>query len=282
MKQIKIIEQLDLTNYTFYDVGTHSILQEFEGFEFAEIRNSIDNVAGDYGAVYVNSKMGRRRVAIRGDLIGADVYNQRRLLARALRQTGTIKLFQFITYDDLELQFEAEITKVLNPYTHKIHTFLIEATAPDWRFYSQTLHSQDIAQTIIRGGAMIPFTIPLSIPEPTADEVELSNIITNVGNEQSDPVITLTGPGTGFTIGNVTADKELFLDVTLAEGDEVVIDVKARTVVKNVTTNLYPDLTGDFWSVLPGQNELRFLVNSGLSIDVTNLNIQFRDAYNGI
>lgn len=282
MKQITIIEQANNKSYTLYDSGANNVLQEYEGFEFADVRNSIDNVAGDYGAVYVNSKYGRRRLAVRGEFLGGDIFNQRRLLNRALRQTGTIKLLKFTTYDDLLLQCEAELAKLVNPYTHKIHGFMIEFAAPDWRFYAQELQSHDIGQTIIRGGASIPATIPMSIAQPTSVSTELSNIITNNGNEQTDPIFTISGPGTGFTIGNVTADKEFFLNATLVEGDEVIIDVKRRTVVKNGVTNLYSNFSGDFWSVLPGQNELRFLVNSGLTIDITNLNIAFRDAYNGI
>lgn len=282
MNQITIIEQQDNKLYTLYNAGEHSIIREFEGFEFADVRNSIDFVAGDYGAVYVNSKYGRRRVGIRGDLVGGDVYNQRRLLNRALRQTGTIKLVKFTTYDNLLLQFEAEVAKLVNPYTHKIHKFLIELVAPDWRFYSQTEQSRDIAQTSVIGGTSIPASIPMSIASPTATDSELSNIITNNGNEQTDPVITISGPGTTFIVGNVTTDKEFTLDVTLVEGDSVVIDVKTRTVTKNGTTNLYADFTGDFWSIAPGQNELRFNVNSGLELDETNLNIKFRDAYNGV
>lgn len=282
MKQITILEQADNNQYTFYDNGSRSILREFEGFEFAEIRPSIDNVAGEYGAVYVTSKYGRRRVAIKGDLVGSDVYNQRRLLSRALRQTGTIKLVKITTYDDMLLQFEAEVAKVLNPYTHKIHTFLIELIAPDWRLYSQTEKSNDIGQTIIKGGAMIPAEIPMAIVPSTSVSTDLTNIITNDGNEKTDPVFTIHGPGTGFIVGNVTTGEEFTLGATLTDTDEVEINVRNRTVLKNGITNLYGDFTGDFWSVIPGQNELRFLINSGFQLGTTNLNVAFRDAYNGI
>lgn len=282
MKQITIIEQSDNNQYTLQDSGSKSLLREFEGFEFADIRNSIDNVAGDYGAVYVNSKYGRRRMAIRGDFLSSDVYTQRRLFNRALRQTGVMKLIKFTTYDDLLLQCEAEVSKLVNPYTHKVHTFLLELIAPDWRFYSQTLQSINIGQTLIKGGASIPATIPMSIASPTSSETEFLNIITNNGNEKTDPIIIISGPGTGFLIGNESTGEEFELSSALVEGDSVVIDVKRRTVVKNGTTNLYGDFTGDFWSIIPGDNELRFLVDNGHELGITNLNIAFRDAYNGI
>lgn len=282
MKALTIIEQSTGDYFTLYDNDLGSILRKFEGFEFAEVKESIDDVAGPYGSVYVNSKFGRRRVTIEGDLVSSDVYSLRRNLSKALRQTGTIKLFKFTTYDDLNLQFEAEVTKLVNPYTHTIHTFMIEAIAPDWRLYSQDLTTATIAQTAVRGGATIPATIPMSIPVQTSTDTSITNIITNNGNETTDPIITIHGPGTNFTIGNMTADKELLLETTLADDDEVVINVKNRTVVLNGITNVYSDLSGDFWSVLPGENELVFLIQSGRDVALTSMMVEYRDAYTGI
>lgn len=281
MKTFTIIEQKDWNFFTFYDNKLDTILREFEGFEYASVQESIDDVAGPYGSVYITSKFGKRQVAIQGDLLGVDVFSKRRLLSKALRQTGVMKLIKFTTYDDLNLQFEGEIVKVLNPYTHKIHSYLIEIVAPDWRFYSQDLSSFDVGQTIVSGGASIPATIPLAIASSVADATDVSNIITNNGNEVTDPIITITGPGNGFLVRNETTGQEFNLDYELVGGDEVVIDVKRRTVVLNGITNIYPSITGEFWSLVPGQNELRFLVSAGLTVD-TNLNISFRDAYSGI
>lgn len=281
MKNLTIIEQQDWNLFTFYDNALGTILREFDGFEYADVRESIDDVAGPYGSVYVNSKFGRRRVAIQGDLVSSDVYAKRRLLSKALRQTGVMKLVKFTTYDDLHLQFECEVVKVVNPYTHKIHTFLIEMIAPDWRFYSQILSSHDVGQTTIGGGASIPATIPWAIASSISSETDVSNIITNNGNETTDPIFTITGPGTSFLVRNETTEKEFTLSTTLEEGDEIVIDVKRRTIVLNGITNLYSSLSGELWSLIPGQNELRFLVSSGLTV-ATNLNVSYRDAYSGI
>lgn len=281
MKNLTIIEQKDWNFFTFYNNAIGTILREFDGFEYASVQESIDDVAGPYGSVYITSKFGRRQVSIQGDLVGGDIFSKRRLLSRALRQTGVIKLIKFTTYDDLNLQFEAEVVKVLNPYTHKIHTFLIEMVAPDWRFYNQTLSSFNVGQTIVGGGASIPANIPWDIASSVASQTDVSNIITNEGNESTDPIITITGPGTNFLVRNNTTDEEFTLDYVLMAGGEVVIDVRRRTVVLNGITNIYPSLDGVLWSLIPGQNELRFLVSTGLTVE-TNLNISFRDAYSGI
>jgi hypothetical protein len=281
MKILTITEQQDNNTFTFYDNYLGTILRAFEGFEYADVRESIDDVAGNYGATYITSKFGKRRVSISGDLIDSDIFAMRRRLARALRQTGTMKLITFTTYDDLALQFEAEVVKALNPYTHKTHSFLIEMIAPDWRFYSQTLKEQIMGETILRGGTSIPAIIPMSFPVPTDPATEINNIVINEGSETTDPIFTITGPGTDFTVGNVTTDQEFTLSSTLAGGDVIEIDVKTRSVIKNGTDNLYPDFTGDFWSLIPGENELRFFVGTDLTAD-TNLKVSYRDAYGGI
>ena len=171
------------------------------------------------------------------------------------------------------------MVKVLNPYTHSVHSFLIEFKAPDWRFYSQVLTSHDMGQTFVKGGGAIPMAIPWAIPVSTASVID--KIVTNQGNEATDPIFTITGPGTTFTITNFTTGKTFILSTTLGAGDVVVIDIKNRTVILNGTDNLYPDITGDFWSLIPGENELRFFVTGGLTVD-TNLNLSYRDAYNGV
>jgi hypothetical protein len=281
MKLFTIIEQLNNNSFTFYDNKLGSILREFSGFEFPDVQESIDDVAGPYGAVYVNSKFGRRQMTIQGDIVSPDVFTLRRTLSNALRQTGTMKLFKFITYDDLYLQFEGEVVKMVNPYNHQVHTFMIDIVAPDWRFYSQELFSYDIGQTIVRGGISIPSNVPMSLGSPSGGNDAVDNIIVNNGNEVTDPIFTLTGPGQDFSIGNVTTGKTFTLSTVLVGGDTVIIDVRNRTAIKNGITNVYPDLAGDLWSLAPGENELRFFIGSGLTI-ATNLNFSYRDAYSGI
>ena len=282
MKNITIVEQADGNQFTFYNNRLGSILRNFEGFEYPMVRSSIEDVAGDYGAVYVNSKYGTRRVGINGDLVSSSIFSDRRLLLKALRQTGEIKLVKFQTYDNLLLQFEAEVTKVLNPYTHEIHSFLIELTAPDYRFYSQTQTSSLIDRTNLAGGTSIPAIIPMSFPLSTNPETTINNVVTNQGSEVTDPEFVIDGPGQDFLIRNVTTDKEFTLATILTSDDQVIINVKNRTAILNGTTNVYSDLTGDLWSLVPGDNEMRFFIGSGFVESQTSLIVRFRDAYGGI
>lgn len=283
MKIIKVTEQQSGNYFTFYDNYLGSILREFEGFEYPETKVAIDDVAGNYGSVYITSKFGRRRFAIKGELISDDVFSLRHTLQKATRQTGQLKLVQFTTYDDRLLQCEAEVVKVNMPYTHRIHTYLIEFIAPDWRFYSQELVTREMAVSTIMGGTSIPFTlIPVSLDATPPTESEITNIIINDGNEVTDPIFRITGPGTDFTIQNITSGKTLLLTDTLIADDVVEIDVKNRTVILNGTDNLYPSISGDFWSLEPGENEMRFFIESGSTNMVSKLEVIYRHAYSGI
>lgn len=282
MQSIKLINQTTNEYFVFYDNYLGTILHDFVGFESPEIKAAIDDVSGPLGAHYVTSKSGPRHVSFQADIVSSDVYTLRRTLSSVLRQTGQMKLIQFTTYDGLTLQFEAEVTKYLNPYTHGVHQLLIELLAPDFRFYSQIEHSYDLVQTIVQGGAAIPAAIPLAIVG-NASNLLSTRIITNAGNEETFPKFTIPGPGTGFTISNVVTGKSFVLSSTLTDSDTVVIDTHPlkRTVVKNGTDNLYPDFSGDFWSLAPGENEINFIVGSGAGV-TTLLNNLFRDAYSGL
>jgi phage-related protein len=253
MKSITILDESNNLSFTFYDNLNGSILREFEGFEFSDVNSVIEEVASN-GAFFSNSKFGKRRVSWTGDLISDAVFTLRRTLLKVLRQTGEMKLIKFTTYDDLALQFYADIVKLLNPYTNSIHTFLIEAVAPDWRFYSQTLNELTI---------------------------ESDETLQNAGNENTEPTLIINGPGSGFTVENVTTGESFYIDYTLLEGETIEIDMTAKTVLFNGLTNIYDKFTGDFFSLVPGSNEITLDIDSDSGAE-TNLVISWRDAYRGI
>ena len=248
-----------------------------EGFEFPSTRISIEDVAGDRSAVYINSKAGRRRLSWQAVIETADISQTRRDLVLVARP-GNLKTLKFETCDGLELQTEVEIENVIMPYKIGRTKCLIEAVAPDWRFYSQELHEFETVQTVITGGLAIPAAIPYDM---SGGEVVSSTTVLNDGNEVSDPIFTIQGPGTSFTIGNQTTGGELVIDYELTSDDSIVIDVKNRTIILNGDTSIYSALaSGDFWSLAPGANIMRFIV-TGADVD-TLLTVNWRDAIIGI
>jgi hypothetical protein len=254
MKQIKITDVTNSKSFTFYNNSNDTILRQFEGWEYPTTNVSVEDVAGAQSSVFVASKFGRRRLSFIGDLVAADVFSQRRTMLAAMRQTSELKLIECTTYDDLLIRFEAEIVKLVNPYTHQIHTYMVELVAPDWRFYSQTLKSNSIAAN-------------------ATDDFE------NEGNEETSPIFTITAPGDDISVTNLTTG-ETFNIGNLTGTQEVIVDVGARTVTLDgsAAMNIF---TGEFFSLVPGVNEIEFDVPTS-STGATQLQVQWRDAYNGV
>lgn len=257
MKTLTIIDQDTSDEFVLYDNGDETILRDFEGFEYPEVKSVIEDVAGKKSAVHVANKFGRRRFSIAGDIVGSDVFQTRRDLLALLRQTGNMKLIKMLTYDDLELQVEADITKVVAPYNHKIQSFLIEMAAPDWRFYSQT--------------------------ERKYKSAAASQIMQNDGTERTEPVFRIDGAFTSAQLTNLSNSETFTIEYGIygvEAGDYVEVDCFNRTVMLNGVTSIYSAFDGEFFSILPGSNTISFVVAGGDAN--TLLTTTYRDAYNGI
>jgi len=260
MKQITVLDEITAKTFTFYDNANGIILREFEGFDYPAVREVIEDVSGPMSSVYITSKFGRRRFSWAGDIVDADVFSIRRQMLEPMRQQGTLKLITFTTYDDLALQCYAEIVKVVNPYNHMLHSFLIEAIAPDWRFFSQTEHTNDSA--------------------------DVEQTLNNAGTEETDPIFYIEGPFTSATVANLSTSKEFtiendgYTDVAAA-GEHVKINVATREVLLvdalGDETSIFSDFTGDFFTLIPGDNLIR-LTHS----EVGAMQSTWWDAYIGL
>jgi len=234
-------------SYSFQYIGN------LEGFEFPSTRPVIEDISGPQSSIYITSKFGRRRLSFQAVLMG-DVMAKRRTLLLVGRQ-GNLKTLKFTTCDNLQLQTDVEIEKILMPYNMDRRTIvLIEAVAPDWRFYSQALKSN----------------------ESTAAE----QTVTNAGNETTDPVIRINGPFTSATITNLTTGESFVITHTVTAGHYIEIDTKNRTVKYDGDTSVFTSLAGEFISMVPSANVFRF-VRTGGGVG-TSLRITWRDAFLGI
>lgn len=232
--------------YTFQYLGN------LEGFEFSTTRPVIEDISGPQSAIYITSKFGRRRLSWQG-VIQSNVLANRRNLILAARQ-GSLKTIKFTTCDDLALQAEVEIDKVLMPYRMGRTIVLVEAIAPDWRFYSQTLHSND------------------------SDDA--NQVIENLGNEVTEPIFRIDGPFTSATVRNLSSSEEFTITAVVTSGHYIEVDIKERTVKYDGDTSLFSSLVGEFFSLIPSDNSLQFsTVGGGVN---TSLITTWRDAYAGI
>lgn len=277
MEKIKVIDQDTNQSYEFFDNSDHCVMNKFEGFEYPDVKGVVVDVPGKKGAVYITSSFGRRVFSWAGEFLGTNFLGERRLALAPMTQNGRMKLIQFTTYDGLELQCEADITKVVTPYNHTIQAFLVEAVAPDFRFSSQELHTLSMGESQITGGTPIPTPVPIDLSGSQSG----STTVTNSGSDLTPVKFKIDGPGTGFTVRNHNIQKQFRINYTLSASDSVVIDTTNRTVILNGITSIYSAIEGFFWALIPGDNEILFVADSG-STSATKLTMEWRDAYNGV
>lgn len=273
MKQITIIDGDN--EFSFYDNAEGTIMRQFEGFEYPVTRPVIEDIPARDGALYIANQFGRRRMSWQGDLVHSDVYTLRRQLLLPMN-VGQLKTMQFTTYDDLELQCEVAILNIIMPYTGKVHEYMIEVVAPDYRFYSQALHSFNTAVTETLGG----MPIKAAIPGPIGGGSSISLTAENIGTIDTSPTFTIHGPGTNFMVQNTTTGERFDLTLTLTASEEVIVDTLNRTVFKG-NQNVFGSFDGDWIVLEPGNNNIVFNAQTGKGVN-TLLTVDFRDAYLGV
>ena len=246
MKTIRITET---TKSKYFEI-TGNQIGTLEGWEYPTIISAIDDIPGNKGALYVNSKFGRRRLSIEGYIPGQTLA-QRIAMGLALRQTGTIKTMTFTTLNDLALQAYVEVLSLDYKYSNKCTSFLIELVAPDPRFYSQTLHKN------------------------TLDKAD-SEVIANAGNEITSPSIKLLGAGSNWVISNTTTGKS-FTFSSFIPISSVIIDCAQRTVLFNGVESMFSSFDGDFFTLDPGNNTITTNVTGGNA--TTQITVYHRDSY---
>lgn len=254
-------------NYTFEEIG------DVTGFDYAETRLTIEDMAGDQSAEYVASKFGRRRLSWKA-VLKEDKIDTITDLQRALKQ-GNLKTIKFNPYPRMELQADIEIDRFSMPYKNGRRIMLIEAIAPDWRFYSQIQEEIHIQKTIVSGGLDIPADIPFDIYAA----INFGNNLQSRGDQQTDPRFTIHGPGTRFTIRNEATGDEFVVDYAMTASDFMVLNKKTGSVILNGIHDVFFAKTGEMWSLQPGNNVITFNpINSGAT---TLLDIEWRAAYGG-
>jgi hypothetical protein len=273
MKHIQIVDGSQ--SFTWYDNSQNTILRSFSGFEYPATRPVIEDIPARDGSLFVTSQFGRRRLSFQGDLLNPGVFARRRDAIRPLTQG--LKLLKFTTYDDLQLQTQVNIERVVMPYNHQIHTYLIEAVAPDYRFYTQALTTSQTGVTDSGGGTPVPAAVPAPVGGTTTTPLN----VTNQGQVPTPAIFTIRGPGTNFVIRNTTTSHEFRLNLTLTSAESVVVDTLNRTATKGANQNVFGSFQGDWMLLYPGQNRLQF--SAGVGSDAqTRLTVSFRSSYLGV
>ncbi len=265
------MENITITNGT--DVFSFSNIGELVGFEYPEARLSIEDLAGNQSAVWINSKAGRRRFSFQTIINHTDRIN----LLKVLRP-GNTKTLKFETCDSLELQSTVDVQNVVLPYKQGRQVALIELVAADWRFVGQSESEFVLSAIQVLGGMAIPATVPFNMYGTLAGE---SDALVNAGSDYAESIFTIDGPMTSCVVTNTTTGESFTIVETLALGDTLVLSSEDKTIIKNGTTSVYSSMTaGDIWRISPGTSEITF--SSVGAVFETALTINWRNSYIGI
>lgn len=160
-------------------------------------------------------------------------------------------------------------------------TFLLELLNPRGVIESQSLTSLNI--TLPQpGGVVYPVTYSIVYGASSGG----SATATNYGDAAAKPAITLYGPMENPVITNETAGKFLRLNMSIASGRRVVIDMDTPSIMEGSLTGTPSTNRQDkkatgssFWNIKPGSNTVRLRATT---YEVGYATVEFRSAWSGI
>lgn len=183
--------------------------------------------------------------------------------------TDNNDIYRMQGYLATDIEYTRQVT-----YAELSFTILV----PNGKILNNTLNSVTLSQTGAPTGAVLPWTLPVLLGAPTGGAV-----INNAGNAYASLNITISGPGTNFTIyNNATNEKIEINNLTLNNLQTIEIDGTAQTV-KQSGVSIYQFVSFDstFLTLAPGNNTLSFYVGTGATSD-TKAVITWYNTYAGI
>lgn len=126
--------------------------------------------------------------------------------------------------------------------------------------------------TVLAAGASSGLTFPLTYPRTYGLETGDGRVsVSNVGNTSAPWVAVIVGPAINPIVENVTTGEAIKLNIVLADGEWLVVDSAARTIMLNGTASRYSalDQTSRWWLLRPGLTEVSFRASTFTSATMT-------------
>lgn len=254
-----------------------------DGLGLPPIRTSSGVYSGRNGG-YVSAQFyGMRLITLTGTIFStsdATVEANRQALAAAVDDTSVTvdittnsgNLYTLTAYTD---SLDMPIQRVVGQAPFKLS--LIAADPAIYDNSTSGTHTASIPLSL--GGGI---TWPISWTPVTWAAGGLPVTVNNTGTIALYPKITLNDKVTSPTLTNVTTGQFFFLSgFTSSPGDEIVIDMKNRTVLLNGGSILpYLTVTSTWWQLLPGDNTIK--MTSGDSSDTVTAEIEWKAGVWGI
>lgn len=264
--------------------GGHFIIKGVTGLGSADIRNSSFLFSGRDGGLVTDQFLGFRTIVVTAEIGANDMTADQHKLDRAALQAAMplgvtfpidITLFNGETY-----RTEVNLTDLKMEYKQRglRSDVLIQLTAGDPLFYStddgdiQSAHITRVTQ----GGYVTPYDLPVNWASGSSPTV-----VTNNGEAMYLPRIEIHDQADNPVIINQTTGERFELDINLVDGDEVIIDMRKRTVTLN-GSNIIGNKTDDstWWGLQVGPNSITLDSSSGS--DNVTADIYWRNGVRGL
>lgn len=277
--------QFQFGSFVFGGAGSVNQITSIDGLEsLPDIRNQDDNKGYNDGMFTGRDFLAGRTLTFEimtfaGN--GNSAHTNYNLLQAALvpQTTGTQTLSFQMSPSDSPYRFSARVrgrkTTVDPEYTFGFIRSQYVFFCPDPRYYSDTettaamVPAQALGRTydrvynLLYGGG----------------SASNSTAITNIGNWTTYPVITITGPVTNPTIGNVTTGQYMTVNYNVTNTDTLVIDLdnKLITLNGNSARNLVAG-NSEWFGAPPGTSYFTF-TGTNIIIGTTTATVTYRSAW---
>jgi hypothetical protein len=228
-------------------------------------RNDLEDRAGEHGAHDAATLYGPRVIDLAGTALAPDrltMLDAKDRLAAVLdpRVLGVLEV------TEAHLVRHAHVRHASEPKAADVNSrsfrWSLQLVAPDPLRYARAGTTVATLEPDLPGGLIPPITPPVMLAQVSAGGLAS---VTNAGNHDSLPLLTITGPVTDPTVENITTGERARLQLTVAAGDTLELDSRNRSVLLNGTANRRGALLAGsaFPRIIPGVNAIRFSGSAG-------------------
>jgi hypothetical protein len=242
------------------------LLLGFDGFEQGQVEIQSSKAPYQDGETYIDNLFAKKIITLEFALFGEtqqEVLDRRLIVSKRFNtRLGMGKLsFNQVAGSTYDIDV---ITKSISfgKGTKYHNVAIIELIAPNPFWYDPT----QIEQIMIgfSGGFSFPFSFPFNLGT-VGSQLE----VVNSGNIETPVMIYFYGEVVNPVIQNLTTDEDIIINQTVNDGDILIINTafgeKSVMILSGgVYTNAfeYVDPDSIFWKLAPGDNTLKYTVNS--------------------
>lgn len=233
------------------------------GYKTKYVSSSILYLHGSkLGDAYFQNRTLAFELIVGGDTVSQKVANKNALFnALTISEHNNDLLRVEITINNSYTVYtNAVIKEVLSPQTageifHSVISFVMETESPFFKDVNSYLTTINLTKG---GGGAVPMAIPFAMNTGSTGYSQINN----GGNVFVFPKFYFYGELTNPVLTNVTTGKSISLAVSLAtEANYYVIDTYERTVLDESGVNKRDKMTGDFLTLLTGNNDFQLLTD---------------------